>query len=937
MTHDGSSKRRTALSPSCERESHSPEPEDPEISVLVRALGAIDGRLDELTSGQVDTVSDRSGRSYVLRRAQGDMRAGSAILDALPAQVALLDSAGIIVAVNAAWRHSAEENQLRDPLHAIGRSYLQVCDAAVEAGDTSAVGVAAGIRSVLQGAAGSFTFEYPCDSPKQKRWYMLTAAPIGDQRSRGAVVMHTEITAAKEREAVLRRFAAAMDETPDAIVMIDRHSMSIIHANAAACRLHACTRQELLAARPWDVFRTSREALERTYDALIAASPESATPVEMPWHRPNTPPLCLEVRHTAQLSGDRWTIVTQSRDISERKEADRRIAYLNRVYAVLSGINALIVRVRERQELFREACRIAVQEGALAMAWIAVLDKTSKRLVMAASAGMDEEARATISQRLNERPAGCPGDPLPLRALRSRRPIVSGDVQHDPTIRLAGLYARHGVNSLAMFPLMVEDQAVGVLGLHAREGGFFHAQEIRLLTELASDVAFAIDHLDKQERLNYLAYYDVLTGLANRTLFIERLSQHVRAAATRDHKSALYIMDLERFRNINATLGRAAGDALLRQVAQWLIQYTQDPALAARIDADRFAVILPVVTDEDQAARVLEDASHALQRHSFVLNGTDYRMAAKFGVAMFPDDGESVDMLYKNADAALRKAKVGGDRYLFYAHKMTETVAGRLHLENQLRGALERNEYVLHYQPKLDLVTRQLVGAEALIRWNDPQTGLVPPARFIPILEETGLIHEVGRWALEKALNDHRHWLGAGLRPVRIAINISALQLRNRGFIAEIQRVAGIHSGAAANLELEITESLIMEDLKLSVATLQAVRAMGVRVAVDDFGTGFSSLSYLAKLPIDTLKIDRSFVTELGGPPAALSLIGAIINLAHSLKLRVVAEGVETQEQLRLLRSLNCDEVQGFLVSRPLPAETFAERFLAAAATIVPP
>jgi EAL domain-containing protein (putative c-di-GMP-specific phosphodiesterase class I) len=236
---------------------------------------------------------------------------------------------------------------------------------------------------------------------------------------------------------------------------------------------------------------------------------------------------------------------------------------------------------------------------------------------------------------------------------------------------------------------------------------------------------------------------------------------------------------------------------------------------------------------------------------------------------------------------------------------------------------------VLHYQPKGSFASGKLTGAEALIRWNDPRTGLVPPGRFIPILEETGLIYDVGRWALRKAIEDYLRWRAAGLPAVRIAVNVSPLQLRNRGFIDEIRQAIGIDAQAAAGLELEITENLIMEDVKHNIASLQAIRAMGVTIAIDDFGTGFSSLSYLAKLPVDTLKIDQLFVTDMTAGPEGLALVSTIISLAHSLKLKVVAEGVETEEQSRLLKLLSCDEMQGFLFSKPVPAEIFETRFLA--------
>jgi len=448
------------------------------------------------------------------------------------------------------------------------------------------------------------------------------------------------------------------------------------------------------------------------------------------------------------------------------------------------------------------------------------------------------------------------------------------------------------------------------------------------LTELAGNVAFAADHIEKQERLDHFAYYDALTGLANRSLFLDRVTQHMLHAADSGHKLAMFLIDLERFKKLNDSLGRAAGDALLKQVAAWLTQNAGNVNVLARVDADHFAIVLPDVTNEADVIRLLECTIAAFLVHPFCLHDVVYRMAVKVGVALFPDDGTDADTVFKNAEAALKKAKVSGDRYLFYAQKMTDTVAGSFGIEHRLRQALENEEFVLHYQPKVHLTSGKITGAEALIRWNDPKTGLVPPARFIPILEETRLIHEVGRWALGKAIEDYRRWCTAGLPAVRIAVNVSPLQLRSRSFVAEIEEAIRGFADAASGLELEITESLIMEDVEHSVASLLAIRALGVTIAIDDFGTGFSSLSYLSKLPVHTLKVDRAFIVDMNSGASGLTLVSVIINLAHALKLNVVAEGVETEEQLRQLRRLRCDEMQGYLFGKPVPVDVFEKKYL---------
>jgi diguanylate cyclase (GGDEF)-like protein/PAS domain S-box-containing protein len=615
----------------------------------------------------------------------------------------------------------------------------------------------------------------------------------------------------------------------------------------------------------------------------------------------------------------------------EHIAGQQKLENLSRIRAVSSHINAAIIRIREREALLRETCRIALEHGKFELVWIAALDHEEKKVQPIAWNGFSPDAVHAVNWASMTAARGTLGE-----AMLTGKPAVRNDIEVDlPMGRLRQEAVKKGCLSTICLPLMVDGTVVALLALFAPGAGFFDEQELTLLNEVAADVSFALQAIEKQEELEYLSYYDALTGLANRKLFLERVSQYMRSAVGSGHKLAVFFADLERFRNINDSLGRPAGDALLKQVAEWLTRKVGDASLVARMGADHFAVVLPQVKAQGNVAGLVEKAAAAFIEHPFHLNEAVFRIALKIGVAVFPDDGADADTLLKNAEAALKKAKARGERYLFYDAKMTDTVAGKLTLENQLRLALDREEFVLHYQPKVSLASGKLTSAEALIRWNDPQSGLVPPGRFIPVLEETGLIYDVGRWALRKAIEDYLRWRAAGRAAVRIAVNVSPMQLRNRGFVGEIQQAIGIDAHAAAGLELEITESLIMEDVKHNIASLQAIREMGVRIAIDDFGTGFSSLSYLAKLPVHTLKIDRSFVIDMTVAPEGLALVSTIINLAHSLKLKVVAEGVETEQQSRLLRLLGCDEMQGYLFSRPLPGEVFEAKFLAGAVAVV--
>lgn len=618
-----------------------------------------------------------------------------------------------------------------------------------------------------------------------------------------------------------------------------------------------------------------------------------------------------------------------ARSIAERKLQEQRIARLMRIQAVLSGINSAIVRIRDRQELFNEACRIAVDAGQFPYVWLGLLERETmhvKPLAWKSSVGaalIPPESRLAVAK-------GTPGAAGVVGvAVHSGKPCISNDVESDARIMIHEEHRKRGIRSLTILPLRVSRETVGVLALHAAESGFFDQEEMALLVELSGDIGFALDHIGKAEKLDYLAYFDELTGLANRRLLHDRLGRLVRDAQLENRKAALLLLDIERFKLINDTLGREAGDRLLQAFTERLVRYTRDPNRLARIGADVFGFAIPDLTTVDVIARRLEEKFAEWFSEPYRVADTDLRISAKVGIAIFPDDGVSVDALFANAEAALKRAKATGERYLFYTEQMTERVAEKFMLENKLRQALEKGQFILHYQPKADLAGGTVCGAEALIRWNDPETGLVPPGHFIPLLEETGLILEVGRWALRQAAKDHLRWAFAGFAPVRIAVNVSPLQLRHRDFVADVAAVLAIDPRAAAGLELEITESVIMEDVGRNIASLEAIRAMGVTIAIDDFGTGYSSLNYLSKLPVDTLKIDRYFVNDMTTGPQGLSLVQTIINLAHSLGLKVVAEGVETEEQRRLLRLLNCEQMQGFLFSKPMAAEEFEAAFLA--------
>jgi diguanylate cyclase (GGDEF)-like protein len=616
----------------------------------------------------------------------------------------------------------------------------------------------------------------------------------------------------------------------------------------------------------------------------------------------------------------RWFNTLQ--DITQQVRAQARINRLNRVYAVLSGINGAIVRIRDRQQLLDAACRIAVEAAGFVMAWIGTVDRAAGLVRPEARAGEVGDFFDHAPLAILETSPG--GRGLAGAAVRSKRPVISNDVNNDSQRLMRKELNERGIRSLALLPLIIDEEAVGVLAFYAGDVGFFDAEEMRLLEELAGDVAFALDHIDKTRRLEYVSYYDPLTGLPNRTLFHDRLKMQLQEAERKGETVALKILDVERFKTINDSLGRQAGDALLAEIAKRIELVRPEGSWFARLGADQFAIVTPGMPGEQELALLTDQRLTKTFAAPFNIGAGELRIAARMGIALFPADAKDCDALLRNAEAALKKAKAKGERVLFYAEEMTARVAEKLSLENQLRRAVDRQEFVLHYQPKVDGRTSKIVGVEALIRWQSPELGLVAPMKFIPLLEETGLILEVGAWALSRAVRQHRAWQDAGVAAPRIAVNVSAIQLRQRDFVRTVER-AMAEGESLSSIDLEITESVVMEDIQATIAKLAAVRDLGIGIAVDDFGTGYSSLAYLARLPIQILKVDRSFVKSMDGDATAMNIIRTVVSLAHSLRLAVVAEGVETDRQVALLRELGCDQFQGYLFSKPVPAEGLAQ------------
>ncbi len=637
-----------------------------------------------------------------------------------------------------------------------------------------------------------------------------------------------------------------------------------------------------------------------------------------------------------------------NRDVTERIEQQEKIARLSRIHAVLSGINSTIVRIRDRQELFREVCRVAVIHGKFVMAWIGLTQPEKAQVKPVAWSGAEQGYLSDFDQASEEKDA-----PVAIhdQVLQTKKPIVINRIETDGRIVAKTGLLKRGYRSMAALPLLVNREVIGVMVLYARESGFFNDDEVKLLKGLAADISFGLDHIAQLERLTYVSRFDTLTGLANRELFSDQLAETIAKLGDKNQGLAVMVVDLQQFRNINDTLGRGAGDYLLKEFAQRLLGTFGELAISARLSGDRFAVAIP---DQSSAALATLMETHILNalHMPFDIDGMELRPATKIGIVLFPEDGNAAEILLANAEAALQRAKDTTDTYVFYAREINERVGHRLHMENRLRRAVEQKQFVLHYQTKVDLVTNEITGLEALLRWNDPDRGLIPPAEFIPLLEESGLIIEAGRWVIEQAVSDMREWDAMQLNVPRVAVNVSQVQLHKKNFVAMVFATLGLadypeqdihfdqtetiipesklldlevtHCGPVC-VDLEITESFIAQDAGSNLNKLRQLRLAGLHIYMDDFGTGYSSLSQITQLPLDAIKIDRAFISSMTQRADHMAIVSNIINLARTLKITVIAEGVETEEQATLLKMLGCNQAQGYLYNRPLPANEIAK------------
>ena len=598
--------------------------------------------------------------------------------------------------------------------------------------------------------------------------------------------------------------------------------------------------------------------------------------------------------------------------------AERQVARLTRVLQMLSGINSALVRIQDRDEVMAETCRLAHSVGGYTVAMLALINPTTRMARPVGWAGYEFLARPEQEFPVADHEAG--DTSLMGRVIRTGEAILCPDLESFPhVIHWRDKLIAAGVRSLACLPLRVDNTPVGSF-LCGTGSTVIGRDELLLLEEVAANLSFALQYLDKQDAVHFLSYFEPLTGLAKRALFCERLSRLLIRGTDSLPRLEITVFDITHLSVINDSFGRHTGDRLLQCVADRLKAHFPDTEQLAHLGGGTFACVNASRERADAKIRTLhEDVARVFGRPLSV-DGREIIAEIKSGVACYPDDGREANELVQNAEAALKEAKTSGERYLHHRVEMNSELARRVGLEQRLRTALDKGQFLLHYQPKITLQTGRIASVEALLRWHDPENGLTSPAVFLPLLESAGLMAATGAWVLRQAASDCRAWRCKGLPPIRVAVNLSPPELRQRNIAGEILEAIGDLVGDPAwGIDIEITEGVLSGDSSSCVHALRLLRAAGIRIAIDDFGTGFSSLGRLSELPIDTLKIDRLFTSRLPSDRRSCTLVSTIIGLAHAFDMTTVAEGVETRMQLDYLVREGCDESQGYLHSRPLP------------------
>jgi diguanylate cyclase (GGDEF)-like protein/PAS domain S-box-containing protein len=736
----------------------------------------------------------------------------------------------------------------------------------------------------------------------------------------GFVTVYTDVTARARSERELQRFRAALNLSSDGVYLVDCNALIIVDCNDGACRALGYTREELVGGSVDRIFadRTSEE-LRAEYARLVEGDLRHVH-FEAYHRRKDGTVFPVEISRRIHDTPRGPILVGVARDVSERRRAEQRLALHARRQELIAELGRAVLAEQTLPGVLQLAATTA--RGVDADAAAVFEHQAAGRWILRAASGIESEAVLGSSFEV------CPGCAV-RAATHSSDPVVVADHLAERCQRVHGTWAV-GMQSSINLQIAAARGTFGVLAVFSKKPSAFSEDDVKFARAVCDLLSIAVRRLHAEQQLAYLAQFDELTGLPNRSLLRDRLQHAIVHARRSEAQVAVLFVDLDRFKLVNDSLGHHRGDLLLAEVGKRIASCVRKGDSVGRISGDEFAVVLPDLARPDDAAPVARKILEAL-RARYDLDGNEVYVSASIGIAAFPHDGDDADALLKEADEAMYLAKHSGrDRWCFYTPQLNQRSLEKMNLANDLRRAAERREFVLYYQPKVDLASGALTGFEALIRWQHPERGIVAPAQFIPALEESGLIGHVGEWVIGEAGAQLNRWRASGLRLVPISVNLSARQLLGDDPAGVIQRIVHSTGVAPELIELEITESCLMDQPDKAVKVLRSLTAAGLKISLDDFGTGYSSLAYLTRLPLAAIKIDRSFVRELPHAGSATAIVRAIVEMARTLGFTVVAEGVETEEQAAALRGHGCHQGQGYLFGRPAPVDEIA-RLLSAA------
>lgn len=768
-------------------------------------------------------------------------------------------------------------------------------------------------RSVLSGRSGVTEFRM-MDLQGKVHWMESNSVPLRAASGEITAVLSVtrEITERKQAlEALAKseeRYRSLITQSCEGIFVFEPASKRIQEANSSFCDLLGYTEEELRDLTLYDIVAADKESV----DVNVQNAVESGKVViaSRPYRRKNGCIIDVEIRASCILYGESQVILVNVTDITDRKRAELLQSALYRVAEKTSTAQDL-------SEFYRAIHGIVGELMYAANFYIALFN----------------EADQTLSFPYFADEFDPPPPPTSLGKGLTEYTLRTGVPQFVPPERFrqlveAGEVEAVGTDSLDWIgvPLLTGDKTFGVLVVQSYNQSHRYRESDRdVLTFVSQHIASALERKRAEETIRHQAYHDGLTHLPNRMLFRDRFTQALARAHRNQELLAMLFLDLDRFKTINDTLGHVVGDRLLQLVADRLANCLREGDTVARLGGDEFMVMLTGLRQPEDVAKVARKLLHSV-RPPFRIDGHELHVTTSIGISLYPYDGDNADILVKNADIALYRAKdAGRNNYQHYTPAMNARAFEQLTMENELRGALERNEFVMHYQPLIDLTTGRTTSVEALVRWQHPEGHLVYPSEFVPLTEDNGLIVPLGEWVLREACRQNRHWQTAGLPAVGVSVNLSARQFQQQDLVETVDEVLKDTKLPPSFLELELTESILMHNVDAVDKTLHELKGMGIGISIDDFGMGYSSLSYLKRFPIGSLKIDQSFVRDCISDQDDAAIVTAIISMAHSLKMRVIAEGVETQAQLDFLRAQRCDVVQGFLFSKPVAADAAAD------------